>query len=61
MLVASKYFGEGFDLCKKQIRRLHLVLDIQDMEIDDELAREEDEGEDEDGEEGDQDNNPISP
>ena len=31
---ASKYFGEGFDFCKRQIVRLHLNLDIQDMRID---------------------------
>ncbi|GFS30019.1 hypothetical protein Acr_00g0009710 [Actinidia rufa] len=44
--------------------RLHPELDIQDMEIDDELAREEDKDEDEkeeekEEEEGNQDNNPI--
>ena len=55
VLAASKYFGEGFNLCNKQIRRLHPKLDIQDMEIDDELAKEE-EGE----EEGNQDANPLS-
>ena len=64
----SKYFGKGFDLCKKQVLRLHPELDIQDMEIDDELAWEEYEGEDKkekdkdkDKEEGDQDNKPLSP
>ena len=65
----SKYFGEGFDLCKKQIGLLHPELDIQSLEIDDELAREEDESEDkkveeekEDEREGgtsEQDNNPF--
>ena len=54
---AFKYFGEGFDLCKKQALNLHPGLGIQDMEFDDELAREEDEGEDEE-EEGD--NNLLS-
>ena len=69
VLAASKYFGEGFNLCKKQIGLFHLELGIQDMEIDDELAQEEDEGEDENEEEdnkekeeekGDQDHNPLS-
>ncbi|GFY85266.1 hypothetical protein Acr_04g0000040 [Actinidia rufa] len=36
--VASRYFGEGFDLCKKQVEHLYLELDLQDMQIDDELA-----------------------
>ena len=53
---ASRYFGEGFDLCKKQIGRLHPEIDIQDMEIDHELAQEE-----EDEEKGNQDNIPLSP
>ncbi|GFY85300.1 hypothetical protein Acr_04g0000380 [Actinidia rufa] len=44
----SKYFGEGFDLCKKQVRRLHPKLNIEDLEIDDELANK---GKEEDGEE----------
>ena len=59
----SKYFGEGFDLCKKQVGCLHPKIDIQDMEINEELAQEEDEGEEkkEEEEEGDQDTNPISP
>ncbi|GFZ20945.1 hypothetical protein Acr_29g0001070 [Actinidia rufa] len=34
---ASRYYGEGFDLCKKQIGHFHPELDIEDMEIDDEL------------------------
>ncbi|GFZ16787.1 hypothetical protein Acr_26g0000570 [Actinidia rufa] len=42
--VASKYFGKGFDLCKKQIGHLHSALDIQDLQIHPELV-EEDEGE----------------
>ncbi|XP_057464218.1 uncharacterized protein LOC130753999 [Actinidia eriantha] len=48
---ASKYFGESFDLYKKQIGRLQPDLDIQDMGIDAELAEEEEE-EEEKGEEG---------
>ncbi|GFY91667.1 hypothetical protein Acr_08g0000630 [Actinidia rufa] len=31
---ASKYFGEGFDFCKRQISRLHPDLDILEMKID---------------------------
>ncbi|GFZ05189.1 hypothetical protein Acr_17g0007610 [Actinidia rufa] len=42
---ASRYFGEGFDLCKKQINCLHPNLNIQDMGIDAELAEEEEEEE----------------
>ena len=68
---AFRYFGKSFDLCKKH-GRLHPKLDIQDMEIDNELAREGDEGkdekeeekdedEDEDEDEGYQDTNPLSP
>ena len=57
----SKYFGEGFDLCKREIVRLHLELDIQDLEIDDELAKEgEDEEEEKDEEKNDQDTIPLS-
>ncbi|GFZ18506.1 hypothetical protein Acr_27g0002450 [Actinidia rufa] len=48
---AFKYFGEGFDLCKKQIGSLHLDIDIQDMGIDAELAEEGEEDEEEQGEE----------
>ena len=60
--VASRYFGKGFDLCKKQVGRFHPELDIQGKEIDDELAQEEEEGEEEKNEEeGDQDTNPFSP
>ncbi|GFZ20830.1 hypothetical protein Acr_28g0015350 [Actinidia rufa] len=43
---ASKYSGEGFDFCKRQIGRLHPDLDIQDMGIDVELLKKE---EDEEG------------
>ncbi|GFZ21595.1 hypothetical protein Acr_29g0007570 [Actinidia rufa] len=39
-LAASRYFGEGFDLCKKQVGHLHPELNIQDLEIDDKLAKE---------------------
>ena len=69
--VAYKYFGKGFDLCKKQTGLLHPELDIQGLEIDYKLALEEDESEDEkeeeekekerEGEKGEQDNSPISP
>ena len=43
----SKYFGKGFDLCKKQINRLHPKLDIQGLGIDNKLTCEEDKSEDE--------------
>ncbi|GFY85818.1 hypothetical protein Acr_04g0005560 [Actinidia rufa] len=46
----SKYFGEGFDFCKRQIGHLHLNLDIQDMGIDAKLLEKE-EDEEESGEE----------
>ncbi|GFZ21475.1 hypothetical protein Acr_29g0006370 [Actinidia rufa] len=38
--VAELKKKEGFNLCKKQIGRLHPELDIQGLEIDDELIRE---------------------
>ena len=44
-----KYFGKGFDFCKRQISCLHLNLDIQDMGIDDEILKEKEK----DGEKGD--------
>ncbi|GFZ01026.1 hypothetical protein Acr_14g0006610 [Actinidia rufa] len=40
---ASSYFGEGFDLCKKQIGILHPNLDIQDLQIDPDLVDEDEE------------------
>ncbi|GFS41487.1 hypothetical protein Acr_00g0074630 [Actinidia rufa] len=43
----SKFYGKGFNLGKKQIGRLHLELDIQDLQINVELAEEE-EGEEKD-------------
>ncbi|XP_057482144.1 uncharacterized protein LOC130769038 isoform X2 [Actinidia eriantha] len=49
--IASRYFGEGFDFCKRQISRFHPDLDIQSMGIDADLLEEEEE-EEEDGEEG---------
>ena len=66
---ASKYLGEEFDLCKKQIGLLYPELDIYGLKIDNELAREEDESEDKseekeeerEREKGEQDNNPLSP
>ncbi|GFS32018.1 hypothetical protein Acr_00g0020440 [Actinidia rufa] len=61
--VTSKYFGEGFNLYKKQIGRLHPDLDIQDMGIDAELTEEEEEEEEkgEEGEEKGEIDNSISP
>ncbi|GFZ10862.1 peptidoglycan-binding LysM domain-containing protein [Actinidia rufa] len=51
--IASRYFGEGFDSCKRQISRFHPDLNIQSMGIDtDLLEEEEEEEEEEDGEEG---------
>ena len=65
----SLYYGKGFELCKKQVMRLHPELNIQDMKIDDKLAWKEEDGEDEKEEgneekkkeEGEFDNNPLSP
>ena len=36
----STYFREGFDLCKKQIGLLHLDLNIQDIQTDFKLVKE---------------------
>ena len=43
---ASKYFGEGFDFCKWQIRRHHpyLSIDLEGMGLYHDLLAEEDEG-----------------
>ena len=41
----SKYFGEGFDLCKKKISILHPDLDILDIQIDPDLVDEDEEEE----------------
>ncbi|GFS31348.1 hypothetical protein Acr_00g0016870 [Actinidia rufa] len=41
--VAFTYFGEGFNLCKKQIGILHPNLNIQDFQIDPKLVKEKDE------------------
>ncbi|GFZ14455.1 hypothetical protein Acr_24g0006450 [Actinidia rufa] len=64
---ASKYFGEGFDFCKRRIGHIHPDLDIQDMGIDvEQIEEEEDEEEpreekekDEEQKEGEPDNNPV--
>ncbi|GFS43663.1 hypothetical protein Acr_00g0086280 [Actinidia rufa] len=45
--MASKYFGKGFDFCKRQIGHLHPDLDIQDMRIDTDLLEEEEDKEEE--------------
>ncbi|GFZ17082.1 hypothetical protein Acr_26g0003520 [Actinidia rufa] len=44
---ASKYFGKGFDFCKRQISHLHPDLDIHGMGIDTDLLEEEKEKENE--------------
>ncbi|GFS34419.1 hypothetical protein Acr_00g0033930 [Actinidia rufa] len=46
---SSKYFGEGFDFCKQQLRRHHLDLAIyfEGMGFDHDLLAKEDENEDE--------------
>ncbi|GFZ09196.1 hypothetical protein Acr_20g0010040 [Actinidia rufa] len=43
--VASKYFSEGFDFCKRQLRRHHpnLAIDLEGMGLDHDLLAEEDE------------------
>lgn len=43
----SKYFGEGFDFCKRQISHLHPDLDIHGMRIDTDLLEEKKEEENE--------------
>ena len=66
---ASKYFGEGFNFCKRQIAHHHPELDIelQSISIDadliedekDEAEEKEEEEKEEDGEKGN--TSPISP
>ena len=59
---ASKYFGEGFDLCKKHISLLYPKLNIPDIQINPELFNEEEMEEKEEKEEKSyQDTNPLSP
>ena len=38
--VASLYFGEGFDLCKKYIGLLHPILNILDLQINPDMLEE---------------------
>ena len=49
--VASKYFGEGFDFCKRQLRRHHpdLAINLEDMGLDHDLLAKEDEDEEGEG------------
>ena len=71
---ASKYFGEGFDFCKRQLAHHHpnLIIDLDDMDMDrDLLEKEGDESEEkeEDNQKGEEqekvekkrDTNPLSP
>ncbi|XP_057490042.1 uncharacterized protein LOC130776032 isoform X1 [Actinidia eriantha] len=50
---ASKYFGEGFDFCKRQIAYHHpdLGIDLEGMSIDCDLIKEEEEAEEKEEEE----------
>ncbi|GFS32914.1 hypothetical protein Acr_00g0025310 [Actinidia rufa] len=48
---SSKYFGENFDFCKRQLVRLYLNLNIQDMGIDADLLKEEEKKDEENEEE----------
>ena len=54
---ASKYFGEGFDFCKRQLSRLHPDLDILDIKIDAHLLEEEEKKEEEKEEEEEEEEN----
>ena len=42
---ASKYFGEGFEFCKVQLRRHHpdLAIDLEGTVVDQDLLAEQDE------------------
>ena len=46
-MAASKYFGEGFDFCKRQLRRHHpdFGIDLEGMGIEHDLLEEEEEDE----------------
>ena len=50
---SSKYFGEGFDFCKRQLRHHHpdLAIGLEEMRLDLDLLALMDEGEGEGGEE----------
>ena len=59
---ASKYFGEGFDFYKRQLRRHHpeLAIDLESMGLDHDLLTEEREGVNEETSEKDKgDTNPL--
>ena len=63
---ASKYFGEGFDFCKRQHRRHHpeLAINLEGMGLDHDLLTEEDEDEEGEGvneETGEKDKGDINP
>ena len=70
-IAAFKYFGKGFDFCKRQLDHHHpnLGIDLDNMDIDCEMlekeeAAEEKEGDKEKGEEqekGEENTNPLSP
>ncbi|GFZ09645.1 hypothetical protein Acr_21g0002440 [Actinidia rufa] len=51
---SSKYFGEGFDFCIRQLRRHHpdLTIDLEGIGLDQDLLAEEDEAEEEKEKEG---------
>ena len=49
--MASKYLGEGFDFCKRQIGHLYPNLDIQGMGIDADMLEEEEEDKEKEKEE----------
>ena len=52
---ASKYFGEGFDFYKQQLRRHHpkLAINLEDMSLDHDLLAEKDDDKEEEGENAD--------
>ena len=49
---ASKYFGEGSNFCKRQLRRHHLdlAINLEEMSLDHDMLAEEEEGEEGEGE-----------
>ena len=48
---ASKYFDEGLDFCKWQLRRHHPTIDLEGMGLDHDLPEEEDEAKEKKNEE----------
>ena len=59
----SKYFGEGFDFCKRQLRLHHpnLAINLEDMGLDHDLLVKEEEGKEGEGDNANEDKGNTAP